>query len=63
MYIYVHECNRFRLCVVADSIHRMFTDIRYSHVHVGSSARIKEEQAFMFFVDYLDDCERGIVIL
>ena len=26
----------------------------------GTTARIKEEETFMYFVDYLDDCERCI---
>ena len=40
-----------------DSVRNLFTEIRYSDN--GSNNRTKEETAFMFFVDYLDDCERG----
>ena len=48
--------------MIADYIRRMFTEIRYSEV--GTTERTKEEQSFMFFfIDYLDDCERGIIII
>ena len=40
-----------------DLLRKLFTDVSYSSR--GSSARIKEETAFMHFVDYLDDCEGG----
>lgn len=40
-----------------DSIRKLFTEIRYSEA--GKNARTREEAAYMHFVDYLDDCERG----
>ena len=45
----------------ADKLRNLFTDIKYSEK--GSSIRIREETAFMYFVDYLDDCEGGKVSL
>lgn len=38
-----------------DDIRKIFTEVKYSEK--GSNDRIKEEATFMFFVDYLDDCE------
>jgi len=43
--------------VVADKLRNLFTSIKYSQK--GSSSRIREETAFMQFIDYLDDCEGG----
>lgn len=40
-----------------DSIRKLFTDIKYSET--GSIHRQHEERAFMYFIDYLDDCEKG----
>lgn len=42
-----------------DTIRKMFTEIKYSES--GTNARAREEDAYMFFIDYLDDCERGIL--
>ena len=36
----------------------MFKTVRYSEK--GSNERTREEDAYMFFIDYLDDCEKGI---
>ena len=41
-----------------DSIRKLFSQIEYSEK--GSNARKAEERAFMFFIDYLDECEKGI---
>ena len=40
-----------------DVIRHLFTQIRYSDK--GTSERVREETAFMYFIDYLDDCERS----
>ena len=45
-------------CFYADMLQKLFTDVKYSQK--GSSVRIREETAFMYLVDYFDDCERGI---
>ena len=45
----------------ADKLRKLFTEIRYSTK--GSSARMKEEMTFTYFIDYLDDCEGGKVSL
>ena len=45
----------------ADKLQNLFTEIRYSQK--GLSIRIREETAFMYFIDYLDDCEGGKVSL
>ena len=39
-----------------DQLRKMFTDIKFSPT--GSSGRDKEEAAYMFFLNYLEDCER-----
>ena len=41
-----------------DSIRKLFTEVRFSEA--GTNARTREEAAYMHFVDYLDDCERGM---
>lgn len=40
-----------------DSIRKLFTDIKYSEK--GMNDREHEEMAYMYFIDYLDDCEKG----
>ena len=35
----------------------MFTHVRYSKM--GTNARAKEEQAYMFFIDFLEECEQS----
>lgn len=45
----------------ADVLRKLFTNIKYSQR--GSSARIREETTFMYFVEYLDDCEGGKVLI
>ena len=35
----------------------MFTVVKFSEN--GSNSRDKEEAAYMFFVNYMDDCEGG----
>lgn len=48
---------RLLFSIYTDLIHTLFTEIWYSEA--GTNARIKEEAAFMYFIDYLDDCARG----
>lgn len=43
--------------VLLDSIRTMFTIVRYSEK--GSNEREREESSYMYFIDYLDDCEKG----
>lgn len=40
-----------------DDFRKLFTHVRYSDV--GCNSRVKEEQTYMFFIDYLEDCELG----
>ena len=35
----------------------MFKSVRYSEK--GSNDRESEERVYMYFMDYLDDCEKG----
>ena len=46
---------------ILDSIRKMFTRINYSDK--GHNNRELEETAFMYFTDYLDECEKGAWIL
>lgn len=41
-----------------DTIRNMFTKVKFSEN--GTNARFNEENAYMFFIDYLEDCEKGI---
>lgn len=50
-----YYCMMFIFC--SDDIRTMFKVIRYSEK--GSNEREREEAAYMYFVDYLDDCEKG----
>ena len=40
-----------------DDFRKLFKHVRYSDV--GCNSRVKEEQTYMFFTDYLEDCELG----
>ena len=40
-----------------DIVRKLFIDIKFSEK--GSNARQREENTYMFFVDYLEACERG----
>lgn len=39
---------------IVDSIRKLFSE-------AGTNARAREEAAYMHYVDYLDDCERGMI--
>ena len=39
-----------------DGIRKLFK-VRFSEE--GSNAKIKEQNAYMMFIDYLEDCEKG----
>ena len=41
----------------ADSMRKMFENIHFSEK--GYTAREKEENAYMMFLNYLDECENG----
>ena len=41
-----------------DSVRKLFTEIQFSEA--GMNAGTKEEAAYLHFVDYLDNCERGM---
>ncbi len=46
----------YDMCMLLlDDIRKMFSKVMYSAE--GSNDRMKEEATYMFFVDYLDDCE------
>lgn len=51
-----------KICVIkmlyVDQLWQMFTDIKFSPK--GSSGRDKEEATYMFFLNYLEDCEKEI---
>lgn len=42
---------------ILDTIRKMFKYIHYSDK--GTNHRTKKETAFMYFTDYLDECEKG----
>ena len=43
---------------LSGELRKMFTIIKFSEK--GSNRRDTEEAVYMFFVDFLDDCEKGI---
>ena len=45
----------------ADTIRKLFSEIKFSEK--GTNERENEERAFMYFVDYLEDCESGMCIV
>ena len=42
---------------LSDYIRKLFTQVKYSVK--GSNDRQKEEAIYMFFYDYMDDCQGG----
>ena len=40
-----------------DVVRKMFKKVQFSES--GSNARVKEESAYMMFLEYLDECEKG----
>ena len=50
----------FVLVHAIDDIRKIFKTVRFSEE--GSNAREREQNAYMMFLDYLDECEKGIVI-
>ena len=60
LYFLAPNDNDIKLLFIIDTIRKLFTEVRYSEA--GTNARMREENVYMFFVDYLDDCERGIYV-
>ena len=50
----------FVLVHAIDDIQKIFKTVRFSEE--GSNARERGQNAYMMFLDYLDECEKGIVI-
>jgi hypothetical protein len=48
-------CTDKDIPLTADIVRKLFIIIRYSVE--GSNERQKENRAYMYFIDYLDDCE------
>ena len=42
---------------IIDIIRKIFKTVRFSEE--GTNAREKEQNAYMMFLDYLDECEKG----
>ena len=49
--------STFHLIFFTEEIRKMFKTVRYSEK--GTNERIKEEETFVFFMNYLEDCEKG----
>lgn len=41
-----------------DVVRKVFGKVRFSEE--GSNARIKEQSAYMMFIEYLEECEKGM---
>ena len=50
----------FVVVAITDSVRSLFKQVKFSEE--GSNARLKEQNSYMMFLDYLDDCERGKLI-
>lgn len=57
MYFFMRHAHHSHINLL-DSVRKLFTKVLYSDK--GSNVREKEERAFMFFTDYLDQCETGM---
>ena len=55
-YNYLH----MYICPCTEIFRNLFKVVQYSDT--GSNARQKEEQAYMYFTDFLEDCELGMLI-
>ena len=44
---------------IADTFRKLFLDTRFSEQ--GSNSREREEKVYMFFLDYLEECEQGSI--
>ena len=51
----LHHDTYQNSCMI-DIVRRVFTKVRFSED--GSNARVKEESAYMMFLEYLDECEK-----
>lgn len=58
-YMLCMKRNYLDYTYIIDTVRKLFTVIRYSEA--GTNARIMEETTYMYFIDYLDDCERGML--
>lgn len=47
------------MCQYLDHIREMFEVVRYSSSGPGSNAHMRETNAYMMFLDYLYECEKG----
>ena len=47
-----------KLSIPIDGIRKIFKTVRFSEE--GSNAREKEQNSYMMFLDYLDECEKGM---
>ena len=56
--IYVKQITIVKLSLPIDGIHKIFKTVRFSEE--GSNAREREQNAYMMFLDYLDECEKGM---
>jgi len=45
------------MLVFSDDFQKMFNQVHYSDT--GTNARTKEEQAYMFFIVFLEECEQS----
>lgn len=53
----IYDCIKHVFAVDTDSIRKLFSLIKFSEK--GSNDRECEERAFMFFINYLEDCEKS----
>ncbi len=47
----------FKTLLYVDTVRKLFKHVKFSEA--GSNDRQKEEDAYMYFLDYLDGCEKG----
>ena len=56
--MYVKQITIVKLSLPIDGIRKIFKTVRFSEE--GSNACEREQNAYMMFLDYLDECEKGM---
>ena len=59
--IILYNNNKLVTDKCTDDIHELLADIKFSEKR--SSACQKEEATYIYFIDYLEECERGKVFI
>ena len=61
MEIMIYPIMYIHVLTISDVFRKLFVDVRFSEQ--GSNAREKEESVYMMFLDYLKECEQGLITI